>query len=225
MTSKGVAVKTCIADTSPRRAALITGISFIFSVLIVTLIDDFLLANFVVPGDTTALAREIAADPSIFLYAALGYLLVLALDAVIGIALFVVLRPANAKLALVTGLLRVLYAAMLAIGLTALVSQVIDVYGYDSIKLVGYALFALHIFVLGYAVATSGYIPKALGVFLMLASLTYLVFFVDLSLSAVIEVLIMLVMAAAEFAFCIWLIFRRDRLPETALHGGNNAIH
>jgi len=206
-------MKNFIADLSPSKAAMVVGIAFITSVIIVTLIDDFLLANFVVPGDTEALARDIEANGRLFGFAVFGYLLVLALDSIIGLALYVVLKPANKNLASLTGALRLLYAFTLVIGLFALVFQFIDVYGYASIKLFGYIFFALHILVLGYSVFKSGYIPKSLGVLLIFASFTYIVFFVNINLPKILMVSTMLIMAIAEFSLSIWLIAKRNRLP------------
>ncbi len=212
-------MKNCITDTSPRKAALIVGIAFVISVLLVTLVDDFLLANFVVPGDTAALARDIEANPRLFGFAAIGYLIVLVLDSIIGLALYVVLKPANKKLASLTGALRLLYAGALMVGVLALLFQIIDAYGYASIKLLGYIFFAFHIFVLGYSVLKSGYIPKSLGVLLIIASFTYVVFFIDLRLPEPFSVLIMLIMASAELALSVWLIVKRNSLPEKRFRG------
>ena len=209
-------MKNFITDLSTSKAALTVGIAFISSLFIVTLVDDFLLANFVVPGDTEALANDIEANARLFGFAVVGYLLVLLLDSIIGLELYVVLRPANKKLASLTAVLRLLYAFTLIISLFALAFQIIDAYGYASIKLVGYIYFALHIFVLGYAVIKSGYIPKSLGVLLILASFTYIVFFVDFHLTISLEVIIMLTMAIAELSLSIWLIVKRKRLPETS---------
>ncbi len=207
-------MKNRILSLSPRKAAMVVGVAFITSVFIVTLVDDFLLANFVVPGDTEALANDIEANERLFGFAVIGYLLVLALDSIIGLALYVVLKPANKNLASLTSVLRLLYAFTLVIGLFALVFQIIDVYGYASTKLVGYIFFALHIFILGYSVLKSGYIPKSLGVLLMLASFTYIVFFVDVHLPKSLMVIIMLIMAIAELSLSIWLIVKRKGLPE-----------
>ncbi len=207
-------MKNRILSLSPRKAAMVVGVAFITSVFIVTLVDDFLLANFVVPGDTEALANDIEANERLFGFAVIGYLLVLALDSIIGLALYVVLKPANKNLASLTSVLRLLYAFTLVIGLFALVFQIIDVYGYASTKLVGYMFFALHIFVLGYSVLKSGYIPKNLGVLLMLASFTYIVFFVDVHLPKSLMAIIMLIMAIAELSLSIWLIVKRKGLPE-----------
>lgn len=206
-------MKNFITYLSPRKAAILIGVAFVISVLIVTLVDDFLLANFVVLGDTAALASDIETNPRFFRFAVVGYLLVLALDSIIGLALYAVLEPANEKLALLTGTLRLLYAGALIIGLFALVFQIIDVYGYASTKLLGYVFFAFHIFVLGYSVIKSGYIPKSLGMLLIFASFTYVVFFIDFPLPETLMVLIMLTMAIAELALSIWLIVKRNSLP------------
>ncbi len=204
-----------IANVSPKKAALMVGISFIASVVIVTVVDDFLLPNFVIPGDTSVLAEDIAADQKTFVFAAIGYLLVLVLDSIIGLTLYVVLKPANKKLATYTGALRLLYAGLLIIGVFAFVFQFIDAYDYGSIKLVGYIFFGLHLLVLGYAVFKSGYIPKILGVLLIIASFTYAVFFVDQTgLPEALLIGIMMLILIAELSLSIWLIVKRKSLPE-----------
>ncbi|WP_340198843.1 DUF4386 domain-containing protein [Ascidiimonas sp. W6] len=207
-------MKNFLTNLSTSKAAMVVGIAFISSIFIVTLVDDFLLANFVVPGDTEALARDIETNRSHFVFAVVGYLLVLALDAIIGLALYVVLKPANKNLASLTAVLRLLYAFTLIIGLLAMAFQIINVYNYASIKLLGYIFFAFHIFVLGYAVFKSAYIPKSLGVLLVVASFTYIVFFVDFHLPETLGVITMLTMAFAELSLSIWLIVKRKRLPE-----------
>lgn len=207
-------MKHYITNASSSKAALMVGVAFISSVIIVTLVDDFLLPNFVVPGDTTALASDIEANKQLFGFAVIGYLIVLVLDSIIGLALYVVLKPASKNLAMTTAALRLLYAFIVILGICALALQIIDVYSYASLKLVGYIFFALHILVLGYTVFESGYIPKSLGILLIIASFTYIVFFVDLSLPEAMMTLIMLTMAIAELSLSIWLLLKRKRLPE-----------
>lgn len=194
------------------NAALTVGIAFIVSFFIVILIDDFLLANFVIPGDTETLANDIELNKKLFIVAAVCYLIVLLLDSIIAFALYVVLRPANKVLASLTSLLRLLYAIIVAIGLLALVFRMIDVYSYASLKLTGYLFFAAHIFLLGYSVFKSKYLPKTLGLLLIFASFTYVVFFVDLQIAQSIEVIIISVMALAELSLSIWLILKRNTI-------------
>ncbi len=210
-------MKNFIADLPPSKAAMVVGIAFITSIFIVTLVDDFLLANFVVPGDTEALVSDIKANGRLFGFAVVGYLLVLALDSIIGLALYIVLKRANKNLALLTAVLRLLYVCTLVIGLFCLVFQIIDVYGYASTKLLGYIFFALHIFVLGYSVFKSEYIPKSLGILLVVTSFTYIVFFVDHHLSKTLEAITMLTMAIAELSLSLWLMVKRNKLPENNL--------
>ena len=207
-------MKNFIANLSIRNAAMIVGIAFITSIIVVTIVDDFLLANFVVPGDTEALARDIESNGKLFGFAVVGYLFVLTLDSIIGLALYVVLKPFKKNLALLTATLRLLYAGILVCGLFLLVFQIVDVTGYASIKLIGYIFFALHIFVLGYSVFKSGYIPKSLGILLVVASFTYIVFFIDLHLPETLQVIIMFTMLVAELSLSIWLMTKRNRLPE-----------
>jgi len=207
-------MKNRFLNFSTSKAAMTVGIAFITSIIVVTIVDDFLLANFVIPGDTAALASDIEANGRLFGFAIVGYLIVLVLDAIIGLALYVVLKPANKNLASITSALRLLYVFTVIIGLFALALQAIDVYGYASLKLVGYLFFALHILVLGYSVFKSGYIPKNLGVLLILASFTYIVFFVDLNLPEALMIIIMLTMAIAELSLSIWLIVKRNGLPK-----------
>jgi hypothetical protein len=207
-------MKNFITNLSTSKAAMVVGIAFITSIFIVTLVDDFLLANFVVPGDTEALANDIEASGRLFGVAVVGYLVVLVLDSIIGLALYVVLKPMNKNLASLTAVLRLLYAFTLIIGLFALAFQVIDVDGYASIKLLGYIFFALHIFVLGYSVFKSEYMPKSLGVLLVVASFTYIVFFVDFHLPKTLEAITMSTMAIAELSLSIWLMLKRNGLPE-----------
>ena len=197
-------MKKFLSNISSRKAAMTVGIAFITSIIIVTIVDDFLLANFVIPGDTAALARDVEANGRLFGFAIIGYLIVLVLDSIIGLALYVVL---------ITSALRLLYAFTVIIGLFALALQIIDVYGYASLKLIGYLFFAFHILVLGYSVFKSGYIPKSIGILLILASFTYIVFFVDLNLPEALMTIIMLTMAIAELSLSIWLLAKRKKLP------------
>ncbi|TPV96023.1 MAG: DUF4386 domain-containing protein [Myxococcales bacterium FL481] len=197
------------------KAAMAVGVAFIASIVLVTLVDDFLLANFVVPGDTEVLAREIAADRHKLSLAAAGYLFVLALDTVIGLALYIVLKPASRVLAWLTAAFRLSYVVVLSIGVFALVFDLVDARDYAAIKLFGYVLFALHLVFLGYTVFRSEYMPRSLGALLVVAALTYAVFFVELDLPEVAEILAMLTMLLAELSLSLWLIVRRNTLPSS----------
>ena len=204
-----------ITDISPRNAAIVVGIALIAMFFLAFFVDDFVLANFIGPGDTATLASDIEANEMRFGIAVAGYLVILMLDAAIALALYVILKPANKKFASFTAILRSLYAAILVISVLALVFQFIDVYSYGTIKLIGYAFFTAHIFVLGYAVFTSGYILKALGILLIIAGFCYPMLFYGRSVIPEALLVIFVVPAAiAELFLGMWLLVKRNKLPE-----------
>ena len=108
-------------------------------------------------------------------------------------------------MAIIIAALRLVYVFTVLVGMFALVLQIIDVYGYAFLKLIGYAFFALHIFILGYTIVTSDYIPKSLGALLILASFTYITFYVNFQLPEDFETTLMFMMGIAELALSIWL--------------------
>lgn len=205
---------TRAAETSPRKAAIVVGIAILAMFVLAIVVDEFVLPNFIGPGDTAALAGDMEANEARFGVAVVGYLIILMLDAVIALALYVILKPANKVLASLTAVLRLLYAAILVISVFALALRFIDAYGYGTLKLIGYVFFTAHIFVLGYSVFKSAYMPRSLGVLLIIASLCYVVLIFGKSL--VPEKLLPIFVvpaAAAELLLGIWLFWKRAKIP------------
>ena len=203
-----------IAKMSPRRAAIVVGTAIIAMFILAIIVDDFILSNFIGPGDTASLATDIEANQMRFGFAVAGYLIILMLDVAIALALYVILKPVSKKLASFTALFRLLYAAILVIGVLILVFQFIDVYSYGAIKLIGYVFFTAHIFMLGYSVLKSGYIPKGLGILLIVAFFCYIVLLYGKSIVSEQLLPIFVVPAAiAELALGIWLLWKRGKIP------------
>jgi hypothetical protein len=204
----------CVVCNSPRKAAIVFGVSIIAMFILAIIVDDFILANFIGPGGTAALAKDIGAAQARFGLAVAGYLLILLLDVVIALALYVILKPVGRKLASLTSALRLTYAIILVIAVLALVLQFIDVYSYGTVKLIGYIFFTGHIFFLGYAVLKSEYIPNGLGVLLLIAFLSYIVLLYGKSLVPEALLPIFVVPAAiSELSLGIWLLWKRAKLP------------
>jgi hypothetical protein len=109
----------------------------------------------------------------------------------------VFLSPANRNIALLSAWFRVVYAAVFAAALSNLLVAVRFRTDADSLKTFGtgqlnaqvmmsvnafndgwdaaLVIFGLHLLVLGYLVFKSGYIPRVLGIMVMIASLGYLI--------------------------------------------------
>ena len=108
----------------------------------------------------------------LFRIAIVIFLIFLILDVVIALGFYVVLKPVNKNLALLSSFFRVLFNAILGIGLLALALLFIDAYIYS--ELIAYIFSIFHLFILGYLVFKSGYIPRILGVLVIIASFCYI---------------------------------------------------
>jgi len=210
-------MKNIIADISLRKAARIIGIAFIVSFILVVIIGNFILPNFVNPGDTETLANDIKDNGQFFSIAIFIYLIILALDTVIALGFFILLKPANRILAFLSGNLRLLYVIIMVISVVALAFQFIDVSSYGTWKLIGYLFFTGHILVTGFTVFMSGYIPRIFGVLLIIAFFSYmLAFYVNFLVPEALLMVFMLFMIIGELSLSIWLLLKGAKLPDVA---------
>ena len=182
---------------SLRSAALVAGLGLLVMAVLAAFSNFYVLQNLVVPGDAAKTAANIIASAGRFRIAICCFLIVAVLDVVVAWALYLLLKPANRDLSLLAAWFRVVYAAIFALALTNLLTVLQLLTGADYLKVLGanqlYAqvtlslgafrsgwdialvFFGLHLLVLGYLVFTSGYSPKWLGIFVIVAGLGYLV--------------------------------------------------
>jgi hypothetical protein len=210
-------VKNPMADMSIRKIAIIVGIGFIIMFLLAIFADGFVLQSLVVPDDAATTADNIKADGLLFGLGIIAYLIILVLDVIIALALYVILKPVNKSLSWFAAVLRLLYTAIFGISLFALVLLYSNEYVYG--KLIAYIFFILHIFVLGYLAFKSDYIHKILGIFLMIASICYIILLYGdyIFTKEVFEALFMIAIIPATFAelsLGIWLLIKRGKIPE-----------
>ena len=215
-------MKNFIEDLSMRKAAIIVGIGFIIMFLLALFADGFVLQNIVVPGDAATTTDNIKADGLLFGLGIVGYIIILALDVIIALALYVILKPVNKNLSKLAAILRLLYTGIMGISLFALVLLFPNEYSYG--KLIAYIFFILHIFVLGYLAFKSNFIHKILGIFIMIASICYIILlYGDYIFSKeLFDILFMIAVIPATFAelsLGIWLLLKRNKLYETNKKG------
>ncbi len=204
-----------ITNTSQRKASIVFGIAIIAMFFLAIIVDNFILSNFIGPGDVAALASDIEADQTRFGFAVAGYLLILMLDLAIALALYVILKSVSRILASLTAVFRLLYTAIMVIGVFSLVFQFLDVQSYGNMKLIGYLFFTAHIFMLGYSVLKSRYIPKSLGILLIVAFFCYIVLLYGKSIVPEQLLPIFVVPAAfAELLLGIWLLWKGGKASE-----------
>jgi hypothetical protein len=225
-----------IADISLRKAALVAGWGLLIMTIFAVFAIYFVFQNLIVPGDATTTANNIMASEMLFRIGICSILIVLICDVVVAWALYVFLKQVNKNLSLLAAWLRLVYAAMLGIGLLNLVIVLILLSGanylavfetdqlhaqvllflnaFNDVWALGLIVFGFHLVTLGYLVFKSNYIPKVLGVLLILAGFSYLIDYFGKFLVPNFDVPISMVLGWGELIFMFWLLFKGGKIPE-----------
>jgi hypothetical protein len=206
-----------ITNISHRNASRIVGFGLITMFILSIIGILFTLQNIIVPEDVAATVNNINANQMQFYTGIVIYFIILTLDAIVAVTLYIVLKPVNKNLALLVTVLRLLYTSTMIFSICSLALLFIEVY--SNGLLVAYSFFIPHILVLGYAIIKSGYIPKGLGAFLVVASVCYLIlnfgqFFIPNELYDLLYVISMLPATFAEISLGIWLVLRASLVEE-----------
>jgi len=209
-------MKNRITDISQRKAARVAG----FGLLIIAIAGGYIFfvlnSIVIVPGDAAAKAfNYIKANEWLFGIFIASVLIMITCNIVVILALYVLLKPVNKELALLMGIFRSINTILFAINMVLLF---IEPLLFNFIHMIGIVFYALHILVLGYIVFKSGYIPRILGVLLMIGgaigylpeSLTYFFFpnyawIISPGLT---------VASIAEISLGFWLLLKGAKIPE-----------
>jgi hypothetical protein len=179
-----------------RQSGLVAGIGL----LVMAVLSGFGIfvagAGLVTPDDAAKTVEDISASEGLFRWGVLSLYGVVVLDVVVAWALFRFFSPVRIGLARLAAWFRLAYAAvfMLAIGqLTGLADLVtaqrysgvftaeqiqgqtlLKVDAFDDLWMAGLILFGVHLAIVGYLAYVSGYVPKLLGVLLVVAGAGYI---------------------------------------------------
>jgi len=223
------------ADVSQRAASAVAGIGLLV-MAVLAFASVSALGNLVVTGDAAKTARNIVEHQLLFRTIICGFLIVAVLDVVVAWALYVFLRPAGRSIALLSAWLRVVYAALFAAALGNLLvaarlladadaleafgtgqlsaQEMMSVNAFNDEWRAALAIFGLHLLVLGYLVFKSGYVPRALGILVMIASLGYLIDSFGGIFSAGYNANVAQVTFIGEVLLMGWLLWKGVRLKE-----------
>jgi hypothetical protein len=224
-------------DVSLRRAAIVAGLGLL--VMFLLAFSSFsAFESLVVEGDATRTARNIADHELLVRIITCSFVIVAGLDVLVAWALYVLLRPVNQSIALLSAWLRVAYAAVFAAALSNLVVAVSLQTDVDSVNAFGtrqlnaqvmtsvnefkdgwnvaLAIFGLHLLVLGYLVFRSNYVPRVLGILVTIASLGYLIDSFGGFLSASYDANVAIFTFPGEVLLMGWLLWRGRRLHAPA---------
>ena len=154
-------------------------------------------ASLIVPGDAAATADNIVASEGLFRVSIAADLIMIISDVALALAFYVLLRPVSHALSLLAAFFRLVQATILGINLLNLFMALLLLSGAEYLAAagaellqaqamtflvahgIGYSIglvfFGVSILILGYLIIRSGYIPKILGILLMIAAAGYLV--------------------------------------------------
>jgi Domain of unknown function (DUF4386) len=179
-----------------RRAALVSGVGILVLAVLAGVAYVGVIQGLVTTGDATRTATDLLASAGLFRLAVAAFVVVVALDIVVARSLRTFFAPVHAELATLAAWLRLSYAAIFAVAISQLVGVLpllrsSDYAGFDAdqrhtqalLKIdtfqdiwnVGYILFGLHLVLIGYLAYRSGYVPRVIGVLLVVAGGGYLI--------------------------------------------------
>lgn len=106
-----------ITDISLRKAAIVAGLGLLIMTILAIFANFFVLQSLIVPGDAATTANNIMANELLFRLGICSFIIVAILDVVVAWALYVLLKPVNKSLSLLSAWFRLVYAAILGIAL------------------------------------------------------------------------------------------------------------
>jgi hypothetical protein len=229
---------------SLKNISTIAGIGYLFIFITGIFSNFFVLESLIVPGDVTTTANNITDNDFLFRIGILSFIIMVVWDVVLAWALYVLLKPVNENLSLLSGWLRLVNSTIFGIALYNLFSilqisngaEYLNALGTDYMHtqvmlffdafnytwLIGLVFFAIHLFVLGFLIFKSGYMPKILGILLIIAAIGYLIDSLAnflLSNYSDYKNLFMLIVIVpgiiGELSLTFWLLFKGVKLPES----------
>jgi len=207
------------ADVSLRTAAIVAGVGLLLMAILSPIAYLNTFQSLVKFDDAALTAQNISNSMGAFRSCILLLFTVAILDIVVAWGLYILLVPANKNLSALAAWLRVIYGGIFIFAISKLyiALQVIAADGiqamsylkaFQSIWDMGLILFGFHLLVLGYLVFESGYIPKWLGVFIVLAAVGYIVDGFGKTLSPGYNLNIAQFTFVGEVLLIFWLLWR-----------------
>jgi len=229
-----------IANKFHRKIALIAGFGLLLMIVSIMLAEVMAMAGIIVDGDAAVTVDNIITNQSRFRFGIVAYLGVAILDLVVAWAFYVFLKPAKDDLSLLAAWSRLVYTIILGIALVNLYSvfQLLGNADYLSafetpqiqaqVMLlvnafrdtwdVGYIFFGIHLFLLGIVAFRSGFIPKVIGIILLLAGISYVVDYLGWILFPNLSLGVSFIFGWGELIFMVWLLIwgGKVELPTSA---------
>lgn len=217
-----------------RQAALIAGFGYLLGP--VTYADFSIYPKLVIPTSIEQTMQNIAAHQGLFAAAILCYLIEFIEDIVIAWALYFLLVRVNRAVSLLTAWFRLMYTAIALFGMLKLVTvfRVVNAPDYTAafgsgplhaeVKLllgtfrddwsIGLVLFGIHLVLLGCLIYRSGYIPRWLGILLVINGLGWVIDSLQPYIYPNVHLRFLFITFFGEVFLMLWLLIRGWKIQE-----------
>jgi len=223
-------------DLSLSRAAVIAGVCLLFMAILGPFANFMVLQKVLIPGDASETLRNLEASAGLFRTGTGSFMLVAILDIIVAWALYILMRPVHTSLALLTAWFRVVYATIFGAAIFNLIEVVPMIDGaaslagwttiqretlamsgltaFQSAWNAGLIVFSLHLLGLGYLVFRSGYMPKYLGILLIIAFLGYFIDGIGTLLFSSYDLTLAMYTFIGEVVLIFWLLIQGRKLHD-----------
>jgi len=220
-------------NVSMGTAALIAG--FPLMLLTAPYGEFYVFGKLIIYNDAAQTTQNLVAHPKLFLTGIFAMILTFIYDIVLAWACYIFIRPVNPLIALLGAWLRIVYAGLALVALfnflhafqLANFSGIEEVYKQQQVwQLVNarrsgmhlaYVIFGIYLILGGILIYKSSYIPKVLGILIMLAGLSWIMISLQPYFFAGYDFSWMMYFSVGELAFGIWLLVKGTKVKESEI--------
>lgn len=226
---------------SQRKAAIIVGITMFIMTICAAFAFGVIHNSLIIKDDATATMNNILESISFFRIEIFCWLIILLCDITISWALYIYLKQVDNSLSLLGSWLRLLYSAILGIAISNLIfvslllsgdnylasiqtdqlkaQMMLLINAFNKIWSLGLVIFGFHLLIIGYIILKSNFIPKFLGILVLIASFSYIIIHLLYlflpqyeKTTMLLENILSLPMAIGELSFGIWLLIKGGKI-------------
>jgi hypothetical protein len=220
---------------SLKNAAVISGVGLLIMVFAALFAEMYAYPKIVVRGNINETITTLSRNKTLFAACILAYLVTFILDIVVAWALYILLKPVDSNLSLLTSWFRIVYTVIALVALQNLVGAYRllhftsaftvpnDNLGFQMAQYLnafkaqwyfGLLFFSLHLALLGYLIIKSTYIPKVIGVLLIITGVGYSLTTLKPFLFSNTNIDFASFTFYGELIFMLWLLIRGRSIKE-----------
>jgi len=197
--------------------SIVSGTSLLIMAIAAAYAYGISLNQIYVENNPLQTMTNIQLNSTLFYSGAIVWCLIFATDIIVSYGFYRYLRPAHKTIAILSGVLRLIYSTFLAIGITFLFGKNIEIF--LKVWSLGLFIFGFHLIITGIGIFKSNKTPGLFGLLLIIAGIAYslthgLQNFVPqaVSLAALLETYLTIPMTVGELTFAIWLLIKGGRI-------------